>query len=106
LQFVQRRGEQVVQVPLIRGNPLVPPVTGTVVFVLPAGSLGVCELAGVVKANRRPSCCSNGLRLKSNSTSIGMELTVTVSTFSQLRLTPAAVTDSRWTARSRRAGHS
>jgi hypothetical protein len=66
--------------------------TGTVTFVLPAGSMIVCEKAGLVKANYRPAREANGLRLDNGSMSIGMELTETVSTFCHVRLIPAART--------------
>ena len=45
-----------------------------------------------MKANGRPACWANGLRLNSSSTSVRMELTVAVSTFCHIKLMPAAVT--------------
>jgi hypothetical protein len=66
--------------------------TGTVTFVLPAGSFIVCKLAGLVKANCRPACWANGLRVNKNPTSIGMELTVAFSTPGYVRWMPAALT--------------
>jgi hypothetical protein len=67
--------------------------TGTVTFVLPAGSLSVCELAGLVNANCRPACWAKGLRPNNSSAFVGMVLIITVTTFCQLTFTPAALTD-------------
>ena len=46
--------------------------SGIATLSLPAGSFTTCDVAGLVNANCPPACCANGVRLNSNSTSIGM----------------------------------
>jgi hypothetical protein len=53
---------------------------------LPAGGLRIYAEGGLVKANRRLTCWANGLRLNSSSTSVGTELSVTVTTSRHTRV--------------------